>query len=93
MLKAQTQQNSPRTADNSKVYATFDRQQAEKRKLNSSVDLIPYSISVRDMVKSNMRGTHSEFGIDSYQVPDTNYGKQRPRTNKFGTYKIPHFID
>lgn len=35
----------------------------------------------------------SVFGIAGYHMPNTNIITQRPRTTKFTTYNIPHFID
>eukprot|EP00347_Sterkiella_histriomuscorum_P004088 403361797 len=67
----------------------------EKRQ-NQSVDFVDRcSISIQDIIKSNMRQTtgDSVFGISGYHLPNTNIITQRPRTTKFTTYNVPHFID
>ena len=52
-------------------------------------------MSIQDIIKSNMKKTKGDsvFGIEGYRLPNTEILTGRPRTTKFTTYNIPHFID
>jgi hypothetical protein len=53
------------------------------------------NIPISEIIKASMRKTNGDqvFGIKGYRMPNTNIITQRPRTTKFNSYKIPHFID
>ena len=64
--------------------------------MNNSVDMaVRYTVSIQDIVKSNIRKSNGDsvFGITGYHLPNTELVTGRPRTTKFTTYNVPHFID
>jgi len=51
-------------------------------------------ISVKDVVNSFSRKMGSKvFGIDGYELPDTQRYLRTPRSTKFSKFKVPSYID
>lgn len=66
------------------------------RRLNQSVDFVDRcNVTIQEIIKTSMRRTNGDsvFGISGYHLPNTELITARPRTTKFTTYNVPHFID